>query len=149
MKESALHPLKEEKLKNASFKIFGENKHSSAKLCHWAKLSIKTGEENYCYKQKFYGIKSHRCLQMTPALPFCNLACQFCWRDVSLRNPEWKGDFDSPKEIVKEALEAQRQLLVGLGGVPHSKKHLKESLNPSMSLSLWMGSLLFILKLEN
>lgn len=126
----ALHPLKEEKLKNASFKIFGQNKHSATKLCHWTKEAIKTGEESHCYKERFYGIKSHRCLQMTPALPFCNLSCQFCWRDVSLRNPEWKGDFDDPKMLVELSIRHHLQLLTGLGGVPHSKKHLKEAMEP-------------------
>jgi tRNA wybutosine-synthesizing protein 1 len=130
MEKSALHPLKERKLKNARFRVFGRNKHSAAKLCHWTKQSIKGGGKIYCYKQQFYGIESHRCLQMTPSLPFCNLACQFCWRDVSLRNPEWQGDCDNPEEIIEESIEAQKILLAGLGGVPHSEKHLKEAMTP-------------------
>ncbi len=120
-----------DRLRNASFKIVGENEHTAVKLCHWTKESIKTGEKSFCYKQKFYGIKSHRCLQMTPSLPFCNLCCQFCWRDVSLRNSEWEGEIDSPEEVIEKSIEAQRQLLSGLGGVPHSKKHLKEAYDPN------------------
>ena len=119
-----------DRLRNASFKIVGENEHTAVKLCHWTKESIKTGEKSFCYKQKFYGIKSHRCLQMTPSLPFCNLCCQFCWRDVSLRNPEWEGNIDNPEEVIEKSIEAQRQLLSGLGGVAHSKKHLKEAYEP-------------------
>jgi tRNA wybutosine-synthesizing protein 1 len=130
MEESNIDPKKMKRLRNARFKIVGEKKHTGVKLCHWTKESVKTGEKEHCYKQKFYGIKSHRCLQMTPSLPFCNLCCQFCWRDVSLRNPEWKGEFDNPKEIIDKSLEAQKQLLYGLGGVPHSEKHLKEALDP-------------------
>ncbi|MDD5111641.1 MAG: 4-demethylwyosine synthase TYW1, partial [Candidatus Altiarchaeota archaeon] len=52
--------------------------HSAVKLCHWAKKSILN--EGYCYKQQFYGIQSHRCLQMTPAVAWCTHKCVFCWR---------------------------------------------------------------------
>jgi len=125
-----LHPMKEKRVVNAGFTLFGENKNAAIKLCHWTKKSIRTGEEEHCYKEKFYGIQSHRCVQMTPALPFCNLCCQFCWRDVSLRNPEWKGHHEDPKEIADKSVELQRMLLQGLGGVPHSDKHLEEAMTP-------------------
>src|SRR3990172_586793 len=100
-----------DRLRHAKFKVLGEKKHTAVKLCHWTKTSIKTGEENYCYKQKFYGIKSHRCLQMTPAVPFCNFGCQFCWRDITQRSAEWKGNYDNPEKleelIQKSALPTQ------------------------------------------
>ncbi|MFQ6020994.1 MAG: 4-demethylwyosine synthase TYW1 [Candidatus Aenigmatarchaeota archaeon] len=109
------------------YKIFGNN---AVKLCLWLKKSIKTGEREFCYKQKFYGIKSHRCLQMTPSQPFCNLRCLHCWRDISTRKPIWENGFDEPEEIIEKSIQAQRILLAGLGGVPHSEKHLKEAQNP-------------------
>jgi len=118
------------KLKKASYKIFGKYKHSAVKLCLWTRKSIKTGEKQFCYKQKFYGIKSHRCLQMAPSQPFCNLSCRYCWRDVSIRKPKWEGNCDEPKDIVKLSIQSQRELLSGLGGVPHSERHLKEALEP-------------------
>ena len=31
-----------------------------------------------CYKAQFYGIESHRCVQMTDLR--CNQQCLFCWR---------------------------------------------------------------------
>ncbi|MCK4309827.1 MAG: 4-demethylwyosine synthase TYW1, partial [Methanomicrobia archaeon] len=63
-------------LRKQRYKIVGE--HSAVKLCHWLKKSLM--EDRVCYKQKFYGIKSHRCLQMTPAVISCTHKCLFCWR---------------------------------------------------------------------
>ncbi len=118
------------RLKNASYKIVGRHKHSAVKLCTWLKRSIRTGGKEFCYKQKFYGIACHRCLQMTPALPFCTLSCVFCWRDTRINNPRWINGCDEPETIVEEAIKAQRELLTGLGGVEHSEKHLKEAFEP-------------------
>src|SRR5207245_1059218 len=71
-----MDPEKQEVLERQGYRIVGE--HSGVKLCHWTKASLTKGVG--CYKQTFYGIESHRCLQMTPAVDACNLACQFCWR---------------------------------------------------------------------
>ena len=71
-----------------------------------------------CYKQKFYGIKTHRCLQMTPALFNCTQRCLFCWRAQTgdnnlawdeLRTPQW----DLPEEIVEGSIKAQKAILSG------------------------------------
>jgi tRNA wybutosine-synthesizing protein 1 len=67
---------------------------------------------------------------MTPSQPFCNLACMHCWRDVSIRKPKWENGYDEPQEIIDLSIKAQRELLSGLGGVPHNETHLKEALNP-------------------
>jgi tRNA wybutosine-synthesizing protein 1 len=120
------------KLQKAGYKLVGE--HSAVKLCLWTRKSIKSGEKEFCYKEKFYGdigIKSHRCLQMTPALPCCTLRCAFCWRDTTSTLSKWHGKFDEPCDIVDKSLEAQRKLLSGLGGTEHSVKHLKEAMEPS------------------
>lgn len=120
------------RLKKAGYKIVGN--HSAVKLCLWTRKSIKSGEKEFCYKEKFYkdiGIKSHRCLQMTPALPFCTLRCAFCWRDTTITYPKWAGSIDEPEEIVEKSIQSQRELLSGLGGVAHSEEHLKEAMNPS------------------
>ncbi len=119
-----------ERLRNASYKIVGKHKHSAVKLCTWLKKSIRTGGKKFCYKQKFYGIACHRCLQMTPALPFCTLSCLFCWRDTRINNPKWINGYDKAEALVEEAIHAQKALLTGLGGVEHSEKHLKEAFEP-------------------
>ena len=59
-----MDPEKREVLERQGYRIVGE--HSGVKLCHWTKASLTKGIG--CYKQTFYGIESHRCLQMTPAV---------------------------------------------------------------------------------
>ncbi len=104
--------------------------HSAVKLCTWLKRSIRTGGKEHCYKQQFYGIQSHRCLQMTPALPTCTFSCLFCWRDVTINHPKWEGSYDEPEEIIEESVKAQRELITGLGGVEHDPQYLKEAYDP-------------------
>jgi tRNA wybutosine-synthesizing protein 1 len=73
---------------------------------------------------------------MTPLITACNLRCEYCWRDHSYFSPKPEG-FAKPKELVDSAIEAQRSLLTGLGGVDHSARHLKEAQEPmSAAISL-------------
>jgi len=124
-----------ERMQKADYRIVGA--HSGVKLCLWCKKAVKSGEQSFCYKQQFYGIKSHRCMQMSPALPFCNLRCQYCWRDVSVAHEAWPGGIDEPEKIIEGSIAAQRTLLTGLGGVPHSEQHLKEAMEPkNVAISL-------------
>ncbi len=122
-------------LEKQHYKVVGN--HSAAKLCLWTKKSIRG--EGFCYKQKFYGIESHRCLQMTPAVSFCTHRCVFCWRNVEQTIGTELEKFDDPSNIIDGAIEAQRQLLSGFGGIPDriDKRKLKESQNPNQaSISL-------------
>ena len=84
----------------------GKNKHTALKPCHWFEQKLMTGRENRnCYKGVF-GIQSHRCLQNTPSLPFCNHQCVFCWRDIELGalGSEFSVEPDDPKYLVDEML---------------------------------------------
>ena len=121
-------------LQKASYRVFGKNKHSAVKLCLWTKRSIKTGEADFCYKQKFYrsscGVTAHRCIQMTPVFTKCNLRCSHCWRDHQYFSRE-EHQWDSAQEIFEGSIEAQQALLTGLGGVPHSPTHLTEANAPN------------------
>jgi tRNA wybutosine-synthesizing protein 1 len=102
-------------------------RHSAVKTCLWLKKSLK--DEGFCYKQKFYGIQSHRCLQLTPALK-CNLACIHCWRPLNLL-PEIR-DWDEPSFIVEESIRAQRKLLSGFFGTEGiNLRKLEEAMNPN------------------
>ena len=59
------------------------NDHSAVKLCGWLKESLVHGRN--CYKQDFYGIQSHRCLQMTPSINECtHLRAPFRRREVAV-----------------------------------------------------------------
>jgi len=126
-----LTPAQLGRLQAADYRIFGPNKHAAVKLCHWCKQSVKSGGEKHCYKQKFYGIAGHRCLQMTPCLPLCNLRCSHCWRDHAYFKSTAEGPMDSAAIVAEQSIEAQRRLLVGLGGVEHSAIHLKEAMEPT------------------
>ncbi|MFX1427909.1 MAG: radical SAM protein [Promethearchaeota archaeon] len=96
-----------------TYRIVGKNRHSSIKPCHWLEQRLLTGRDNRnCYKGVF-GIQSHRCLQNTPSLPFCNHQCVFCWRDIE--KGSLGSDFnvkpDEPKEIVDEMFRHHQDII--------------------------------------
>ena len=96
-----------------TYRIVGENKHSALKPCHWFEQRLMTGRENRnCYKGVF-GIESHRCLQNTPSLPFCNHQCVFCWRDIEngMLGSEFIVEPDEPKNIINELIRHQQDIV--------------------------------------
>ncbi len=119
-------------LKNQRYHLVG--RHSAVKRCKW--LYEAMVHDRACYKQKFYGIKSHRCIQMSPALFYCTQKCLFCWRaqngDLQISWNEMKlPDWDSAAEIVEGCLKAQNRILSGYKGNPQaSMQKLKEALTP-------------------
>ena len=118
------------KLEYSGYRFVGQYGHAAAKICHWTRKSMVN--EGVCYKEKFYGVKSHRCLQMSPAVPFCNQKCSFCWRDLSQTRIEWEGEYDDPKTIIEGAIKAQNNLLCGFGGNKKvDRKKLEESKKPT------------------
>jgi len=95
------------------YKIIG--KHSAVKQCLWLKRSMTEG--NPCYKEKFYGISSHRCVQMTPSFAWCQHSCLFCWRPVEHSlGTAMNVEPDEPDFIVEESIKAQKRILTGYGG---------------------------------
>jgi len=112
--------------------------HSAVKTCHWTRRSLNTAGMEHCYKERFYGIPCHRCLQMTPSLGRCLQSCVFCWRaqpgDLGIN---WEQtnfppeEAEDPEAIVEGCLEAHRRTLRGFGGNPRvSRGFLEEALNP-------------------
>ena len=100
-------------LRKQRYAIVG--KHSGVKLCHWLRQSLL--HNRVCYKQRFYGIESHRCLQLTTAINHCTQNCLFCWRyqgftELTIKDP------DDPEFILEEAIKAQRRLITGYKGDP-------------------------------
>ena len=91
-------------------------KHSAVKLCYWSRESLERGRD--CYKGRFYGIESHRCLQMSPAIDSCNLTCRFCWRSQGWENDATMTSFDEPDALLDRSIEAQRRILSGFKGDP-------------------------------
>jgi len=107
-------------LEKQHYALVGE--HSAVQICRWTKKSLR--DEGVCYKEKFYGIKSHLCCQMTPAVMWCPNRCLHCWRAVELTiGDELKGKVDSPKKIIDGCIKEQKRLLVGFKKLPTSKGH--------------------------
>ena len=126
----SLNKKQVEKLESSGYRFVGSHNHAAAKICHWTKQSIL--DKGVCYKEKFYGIESHRCLQMAPAVPNCQQKCEFCWRDLSYTQTQWEGEYDDPKTIVDEAVKAQNNLLCGFfGNDEANKEKLEESKTPT------------------
>jgi len=116
------------RLEDQQYRIVGN--HSAVKVCTWTKKSLR--DEGVCYKEKFYGIKSHRCLQMSPYLTCANF-CTFCWRDMSApAHTEFHGEPDDPKMILDESIRLNNKLLVGFPGYEQlNKQKYEESKDPT------------------
>jgi tRNA wybutosine-synthesizing protein 1 len=106
-------------LKRQHYAIVG--KHSAVQVCRWTKKSLR--DEGVCYKEQFYGIKSHLCCQMSPSVMWCPNRCLHCWRAIEMTiDNELRGKVDSPKEIINGCINAQRVLLSGFKVDKNSKK---------------------------
>ncbi len=113
-------------LEKQGYAIVG--KHSAVKLCHWLRESLL--RNRFCYKQQFYGIKTHRCLQMSPAVNNCTQNCLFCWRFQGF-NEVFLKEIDEPEFIVEESIKQQRRLITGYKGDERVDiKKWEEAMNP-------------------
>lgn len=108
------------KMKKQGYHFVG--KHSATKICNYTSQSLKKSTRNHtCYKHKFYGIRSWRCIQATPAIG-CNLACSFCWRII----PEEEGykwnelnaveKWDDAGMIVEGLVREHKRIISGYKG---------------------------------
>lgn len=118
-----LTPLLRNSLTKQGYKLIGS--HSGVKMCRWTKSMLRG--RGGCYKHTFYGIESHRCMEMTPSLACAN-KCVFCWRHHT--NPvgkEWKWNQDNPQEIINSALDLHIRMIKEYSGVPGvQQQKLKE-----------------------
>jgi len=117
------------------YKLVGA--HSAVKTCTWVGKALRTTGAEHCYKQRFYGVPTHRCLQMTPSLGHCTQSCVFCWRatpetlGVGWEQTQAIKGGDDPDAIVESAIAAHRKLIYGWGGNQNvTEQCLKEALDP-------------------
>ncbi len=96
------------RVRKETYELVGN--HSAVQLCNWTKKSLR--DEGVCFKEKFYGIKSHLCCQMTPSI-FCNNRCIHCWRDITNAEDKLILNPDEPLKIIEGAIKAQQKLLTG------------------------------------
>jgi len=108
-------------LKKQHYGLVG--KSTSVKVCTWTRKSI--WNQGVCYKEKFYGIRSHMCCQMTPDTNFCQNKCIFCWRNLEGTEGSMNTeDIDEPTFIIDESIKKQKHLLNGYPG--NSKTNMKK-----------------------
>jgi len=99
--------------------------HSAIKKCRWTHKSLV--ENQVCYKEKFYGIYSHRCMQVTPSLLWCTHSCDFCWRlqpaDIGMSWNQSKIDvpLDDPEFILEGLRKEWKRILSGYKHTSHKK----------------------------
>ncbi|KEF53053.1 uncharacterized protein A1O9_10961 [Exophiala aquamarina CBS 119918] len=90
--------------------------HSGVKICRWTKSALRG--RGSCYKNSFYGIASHLCMETTPSLS-CSNKCVFCWRHGT--NPvstTWRWEVDDPQMIFDGAKEGHYKKIKMMRGVP-------------------------------
>ncbi len=101
------------KLEKMHYEIIGN--HTALEICSWCKKSLR--DEGVCYKQKFYGIRSHMCAQMSPSAGFCDQKCIFCWRPHEYNiGTKMDSNVDSPSDIITGCVKSQIRKLSGFGG---------------------------------
>ncbi|WP_232686720.1 4-demethylwyosine synthase TYW1 [Halobacterium zhouii] len=115
--------------KQVSDPDYHHENHTAAQTCGWTANALRG--EGTCYKHAFYGIRSHRCIQMTPVVR-CNERCVFCWRDHAGHTYELDGvEWDDPEAVVDASIRLQEKLLSGFGGndeVP--RERFEEAMEP-------------------
>jgi tRNA wybutosine-synthesizing protein 1 len=124
-----IRPAVSAQLKKAKY---GVADHSTVGLCHWTKKSFK--HEGSCYKHKFYGISTHRCMEFSPAGMYCENRCVYCWRpmefyDSMQMEPEQVAE---PEQILTKLMAERKKLINGFyGDSRNDKQRLDESLLPA------------------
>jgi tRNA wybutosine-synthesizing protein 1 len=127
LSDVALERWKAERMHLQGYRFVG--KHSAIKICEWTRKSIRG--ENCCYKEKFYGIKSCQCVQMSPAVFFCDFNCLHCWRSLMFNLPPQGFKWDLPETIFNGCIEEQRKYLSGfLGNRKIDSNKIKEAWKP-------------------
>ena len=107
-------------LNKQGYLFFSPESSAALKPCLWCKRALAGGE--MCYKHQFYGIDSHRCVQLTPTLK-CNQRCLFCWRSFE-----------------HEAIEVRCDSCGYEGGVESIKSDYDEHAIPILSCPKCKGS---------
>ncbi len=119
-------------LKKQGYHIIGTT--GAVKRCYWTKEALV--RRRFCYKCLWYGIESHRCIQMTPVVAWCWNRCLHCWRlqpeDIGMEWDETRPPvIDDPEVVVEESIIEFRKIISGFKGNPYvNKKMYEEAMNP-------------------
>jgi len=134
-----------DKLKKQGYHLIGS--HAAVKKCLWVHNALVYNK--FCYKCRFYGIESHRCIQFSPAVSWCWNSCLHCWRarpfDYGLEGPELitLPYVEDPEFLAEMAILEHRRTVSGYAKrVPREK--YKEAIDPKhVAISLTGESTLY------
>jgi len=115
-------------LTKQGYQFFSPQSSAALKPCMWCKRALAGGE--MCYKHQFYGIDSHRCVQLTPTLR-CNHRCLFCWR--SFEHEVADEEECAPETILAGIHRFQKKALAGYNAVLENtvtEERWQEALDP-------------------
>lgn len=121
-----------ERMKKQGYHFIGRT--GTVKRCYWTREALVN--KRFCYKCLWYGIESHRCIQMTPTAIWCWNRCLHCWRiqpeDIGMHWDETRLPvIDEPRIIVEESIRVFKQIIAGFKGNPKADQDMvKEALEP-------------------
>lgn len=113
-------------------KHYGIFNHSAVQICSWNKKSLL--DKGVCYKEKFYGVDCHRCMQFSPCSMWCQQNCSFCWRPMEFMSclDIKEENVNLPEEIISNLDVQRNKLISGFGGnLNVNLKKLEESKVPN------------------
>ena len=114
-------------LEKQGYRIVG--KHSAIKVCLWCKKAICS--KDICYKNTFYGIQSHRCIQSSLSVLNCLHNCQFCWRCLEHTEASEIKYPDEPEFILEGLIREHKEYLQGFrGNKDTTDKMFNEAMEP-------------------
>jgi tRNA wybutosine-synthesizing protein 1 len=115
-------------LRKQGYQFFSPSSSAALKPCLWCKRALGGGD--MCYKHQFYGIASHRCVQLTPTLR-CNQRCLFCWRSFE---HEVTAEEECPPGVILAGIQRlQKKALAGYNAVLENtvtEERWNEALDP-------------------
>ncbi len=121
-----VEPVIKEEFEKKGYRFFG---YGAVQICSWTKKAIL--KQGVCYKQKFYGVPTHRCMEFSPAAVFCHNNCIYCWRPTEWMKPPKNIEWQKPEEMVEALIEARKKLLAGFWGNEKADRQLlKEAVEP-------------------
>ena len=132
-------------LEKSGYRFAGSG--AAVKICEWTRKSLRG--EGACYKQKWYGIESHRCMQCTLSLR-CNTRCSYCWRSFKAFSAAASkaGAGKEPEAMLDSLIEKHRMLLTGFGG--HENKRMWKEANAPTNVAISLiGESLFYPRLDD
>jgi tRNA wybutosine-synthesizing protein 1 len=101
-----------ENLERMNYGLVGNT--SAVQICRWTKNALRG--EGGCWKEKFYGVKSSGCVQMTPSVMWCENKCLHCWRPIEMNLGTSLPEVDDPVEILDGIIAKRREMLMGMKG---------------------------------